>query len=111
VHRYIPLEDYLLSAEPLQNAPANWAAGPNAVRDESTMTWRENLSAWWRYWGEGLSEPRDMNFLDTIHPGRIKSLGNWMKKVHYDRKPRNVLKGIEDLKKQAAWLRQASTSV
>ncbi|RAH52208.1 NAD(P)-binding protein [Aspergillus piperis CBS 112811] len=48
VHRYVPLED--------------------AVTDESTMTWRQNFSAWWKYWGEGRAEHRDFTLLNRIPP-------------------------------------------
>lgn len=40
VHQRMSLEEFLPKAEPFPNAPPNWAAGPNAFRDESTMTWR-----------------------------------------------------------------------
>lgn len=101
IYKYLALEEYLPLAEPFPHAPANWAAGPSAPRDESTMTWRENFSAWWRYWGDGLPEVRDKALLDRIHPQRIKSLQEWMEKVQYDGKPRDVLKGVEDLKRVA----------
>lgn len=102
IHKRLPLEEYLELAEPYPNAPANWAAGPNAVRDKSVMTWRENFTAWWRYWSEGKGATRDMALLDKIYPGRIKSLEEWMRKVNYDGKQKAVLKGIEDLKAQAS---------
>jgi len=100
-HRFVPLEEYLPRAEPFPNAPANWAAGPGAPRDESTMTWRENFSAWWLYWGEGWPERRDWALLDRIHPQRIKSLKEWMEKSKYDGQPKAVLKGAEDLRRWA----------
>jgi hypothetical protein len=106
VHKYVPPEEYFPAAEPYSNAPASWAAGPNAVRDESSMTWRENFTAWWKYWGEGKCTPRDMQLLDRILPGRIKSLEDWMRKVEYDGQPKNVLKGIEDLKRNAQQVQQ-----
>jgi hypothetical protein len=109
-HQYQSLEEYLPAAEPFPNAPSNWAAGPHAHTDESTMTWRENFGAWWRYWGEGVCERRDFALLDKIHPGRIKSLEEWMQKVGYDGKPRSVLKGIEDLKRAAAEVGSGSTA-
>ncbi|KAL6835634.1 NAD(P)-binding protein [Trichoderma sp. SZMC 28015] len=102
IHKRLPLEEYLEMAEPYPNAPANWAAGPSAVRDKSVMTWRENFTAWWRYWSEGKGATRDMALLDRIYPGRIKSLEEWMRKVSYDGKQKAVLKGIEDLKAQAS---------
>ncbi|KIW10114.1 hypothetical protein PV08_11074 [Exophiala spinifera] len=106
VHQYVPLDEYMPAAEPYPNAPANYAAGPNAVRDESSMTWRRNFSAWWRYWGEGRCPPRDMALLDRIHPGRIKSLAEWMRLVGYDGIRKNVLKGNEDLRRQAKSVQQ-----
>lgn len=99
-HQFVPLDVYLPMAEPFPNAPANWAAGPTAPRDESTMTWRENFSAWWLFWGEGWPEKRNWALLDKIHPQRIKSLKEWMDKNKYDGQPKAVLKGAEDLR---AW--------
>jgi hypothetical protein len=100
-HQFVPLDVYLPMAEPFPHAPANWAAGPMAPRDESTMTWRANFGAWWLYWGEGWAEKRDWAFLDKIHPQRIKSLKEWMEKNKYDGQPKAVLKGVEDLKRWA----------
>jgi len=100
-HQFVPLDVYLPMAEPFPHAPANWAAGPMAPRDESTMTWRANFSAWWLYWGEGWPEKRDWASLDKIHPQRIKSLKEWMEKNKYDGQPKAVLKGVEDLKRWA----------
>jgi hypothetical protein len=91
-HQFVPLDVYLPMAEPFPNAPANWAAGPTAPRDESTMTWRANFGAWWLYWGEGLAEKRNWALLDKIHPQRIKSLKGWMEKNKYDGQPKAVLK-------------------
>ncbi|KAK4498993.1 hypothetical protein PRZ48_009504 [Zasmidium cellare] len=97
-HEYIPLEEYIPLAEPYPNAYANWALGPDAPRDESVMTWRENFSAWWRFWGEGKGANRDMGFLDEVLPGRVRSLEEWMRGVGYDGRARAVLKGLEDLR-------------
>jgi hypothetical protein len=98
-HVYVPLEEYLPVAEPYPNAWANWAAGPDVVRDESSMTWKQNFAAWWQYWSEGIGATRDMELLDRIHPTRIRSLKEWMEKVGYDGKPKNVLKNLEDLRR------------
>ena len=97
-HVYVPLEDYLPAAEPYPNAWANWATGSDVVRDESSMTWRQNFGAWWQYWSEGFGATRDMELLDRIHPTRIRSLEEWMEKVGYDGKPRSVLKDLGDLR-------------
>lgn len=96
VHRYVPFDDYAPSVEPFPGAHANFAAGPDVARDESDMTWRRNFSAWWRFWGDGIVGPRDLKLLDRIHPGRIRSLKEWMVKTGYDGKPRPVLKNLED---------------
>ena len=103
IHQSIPIDDFLTAAEPYPNAPANWAAGPNAHRDESSMTWRENFRAWWIYWGEGgITAVRDQDLMHKMHPKRIRSLREWMEKVGYDGKPRPILKSIEDLRRMAA---------
>ncbi|KAM0255744.1 hypothetical protein ACHAQJ_005498 [Trichoderma viride] len=102
VHKQLPIDEYMEIAEPYPNAPANWAAGPDAARDKSTMTWKENFTAWWRYWGEGKGATRDMALLDKIYPQRIKSLEEWMRTVKYDGKQRGVLKGLEDLRGQSS---------
>ncbi|EHK99438.1 putative NmrA-like family domain-containing protein 1 [Glarea lozoyensis 74030] len=99
VHQYVPLETYLPLAEPYPNAPANFALGPNAPRDEASMTWRGNFTAWWKFWGEGKAVKRDMEFLDRILPGRIKGLEEWMRKYEYDGRRKDVLKGAEDLRR------------
>jgi hypothetical protein len=100
-HQFVPLDVFLPMAEPYPDAPANWAAGPNAYRDESTMTFKENFGPWWLYWGEGWAEKRDWVLLDKIHPRRVKSLKEWMEKHKYDGQPKAVLKGLEDVRRMA----------
>lgn len=100
-HKHLSFEEHMPLAEPYPGALAQWSTGPlpaGTVKDDSSMTWRENFTAWWRYWGEGVVPPRDIALLNKIHPGRIKSLKEWMEKVQYDGKHRVVLKGLEDLK-------------
>lgn len=99
VHNSLPMEEYLPLAEPYPKAAANFVTDPHEPRDESTMTWRENFAAWWRYWDSGLYEPRDFVLLDKIHPSRIRSLKDWMTRVQYDGQRKNILKGPEDLKR------------
>jgi hypothetical protein len=101
VHKYLPYDQYFPLVEPFPGAPANWAAGPDAPRDESSMTYRQNFTAWWKFWGEGMACPRDLELLNRVHPKRIKSLEEWMRTVRYDGKRRSVLKGLEDLQRHA----------
>jgi hypothetical protein len=96
IHKQVPFEDYAPLAEPYPGASVNWVLGPEAVRDDSIMSWRDNFRAWWRYWGDGITKSRDTTILDRIHPARIKSVRDWMEHVGYDGKPRGVLKMVED---------------
>ncbi|KAL2837796.1 hypothetical protein BJY01DRAFT_258247 [Aspergillus pseudoustus] len=103
IHKRIPLEEYLPKAEPYPGAYANWTIKPDAqARDESFMTWRENFSAWWRYWSEGYGATRDMGLLDRIHPSRIPSLEAWMRVKKYDGRPRSVIKDLHEFRSSAA---------
>ena len=99
IHKRVPFEVYLPKAEPYPGAYANWAVvKPDQPRDESFMTWRENFTAWWRYWGEGKGATRDMALLDRIHSTRIPNLEAWMRAKKYDGQRRSVLKNVQDLK-------------
>ena len=99
IHRSIPLVDYLDKAEPYAGAYSNWTIKPDVPRDESFMTWRENFSTWWRYWGEGKGATRNMAFLDRIHASRIPNLEAWMRLKNYDGRPQSVLKNLDELRK------------
>ena len=100
IHRRLSFEEYLPKREPYPNAPANWA---NNDGTPSTMTWRENFTAWWKFWGQGLGAGRDMALLDEIHPGRIKTVEEWMRKVDYQGGKRGtVLKDVGDVFARAA---------
>lgn len=98
IHRRISLETYLEKAEPYPGAYSNWAIKPDVPRDESFMTWRENFSAWWRYWSEGKGATRNMALLDRIHGSRIPNLEAWMRLKNYDGRPRSVLKNLQELR-------------
>lgn len=95
-HITVPFEKYASAAEPYPGAYVNWVLGPDVSRDDSIMTWRENFGAWWQYWGDGVTKPRDTTILDRIHPKRIKSLKAWIEKVGYDGKRHSVLKMVDD---------------
>lgn len=98
IHVALPMKEYMDRAEPYSNAPVNYLGGKNKIDDESNMTWRDNFTAWWRYWSEGLGATRDFELLTEIFPSRIKSLEEWMIKVNYQGKPKPVLKDLEDLR-------------
>ncbi|KAJ3786789.1 NmrA family protein [Lentinula aff. detonsa] len=100
IHKSLSLEEYLPLAEPFPNAPINWYAGPDVARDESTRSWRESISGFWRYWNEELDGFANMDLLDRIHPNRIKSLEEWMRKVGYDGHMKPIMKGPEGLRRE-----------
>ncbi|KAK1467543.1 NmrA family protein [Colletotrichum cuscutae] len=61
VHKSVSFEEYAPLAEPYPGA--------------------YNFRAWWRFWGEGIVNKRDLKLLDRIHPDRIRSLAEWMRKT------------------------------
>ncbi|KAF9073414.1 hypothetical protein BDP27DRAFT_1215951 [Rhodocollybia butyracea] len=99
VHKSVPFEEYLTLVEPYPNAPMNWFAGRDVAQDEASMSWRENCTAFWHYYNDGVNGVADLGLLTRIHPNRIMSLEEWMRKVDYDGhgKPGTVLKGLQDL--------------
>lgn len=77
--RYIDatLEDYW--AGPLK-AAANLPAGYNAdPHDKSTMSFRDNFTGFWNIWKYGVIQ-RDYALLDEIHPHRIKTVEEWLRR-------------------------------
>lgn len=94
-HRHMPLNEYLVKYEPYPDAPANWADGSGA---KATMTWRQNFTAWWKFWGSGKGATRDITLLNDIYPDRIQSLEEWMRRNNYEGPKKGaVLKNIADL--------------
>ncbi|KAH8656190.1 NmrA family protein [Tricladium varicosporioides] len=59
--------------------------------EETRQTFRENFSGFWNTWREDVIV-RDMNLLDEILPGRVKSVGEWMRLTGYTGERSNVLK-------------------
>lgn len=100
IHRVLPMDEYMAVAEPYPGAPVNWTAESNASRDASIMN-----TAWWLYWSGGLGATGDFVLLDDIHPSRIESLEEWMRKVDYQGKPHPVLKMMENVRSEKENLR------
>jgi hypothetical protein len=78
--RYVDtsLEDYFggpLSA--VADRPAGYNADP---ADRSTMTFRDNFTGFWNQWKHNIIT-RDYRLLDEIHPGRIASVEQWLRKA------------------------------
>ncbi|MBN8752804.1 MULTISPECIES: NmrA family NAD(P)-binding protein [Variovorax] len=67
--------------------PAGYNADPN---DKSTMNIRDNFTGFWNVWKHGILK-RNYALLDEIHPGRIRSVEEWLRKE--DRRGRDLGKG------------------
>jgi hypothetical protein len=57
-------------------APAGYNADPH---DKSTMSIRENFTGFWNLWKYGVVK-RDYALLDEIHPNRIRSVEEWLRR-------------------------------
>lgn len=64
------------------------------------LTLGGNFSAWWNVYrhsgGNSGIVRRDYDMLDAVLPDRIRSLEEWMRKVEYDGRKREVLKALSD---------------
>ncbi len=77
--RYIDtsLDDYFGGAlKVLADRPAGYSADPN---DPSTMSFRDNFTGFWNMWKHNIIQ-RDYALLDEIHPGRIRTVEQWLRR-------------------------------
>ncbi|MGY3442811.1 MULTISPECIES: NmrA family NAD(P)-binding protein [Bradyrhizobium] len=77
--RYIDtdLNSYFEGAyKPVADKPAGYQADPN---DKSTMSFRDNFTGFWNQWKYNIIR-RDYRLLDEIHPQRIKSAEQWIRR-------------------------------
>ena len=88
----VDYEEYASVREPWPDAPSTWHAGREAPRDPHLLSWRQNFRGFWNYWSNGHGATRDFALLDKIHPSRISSIDQWMKKVDYQGISKMVLK-------------------
>ncbi len=56
--------------------PAGYNADPN---DKSTMSFRDNFTGFWNIWKHGVIQ-RDYALLDEIHPNRIRTAEQWLRR-------------------------------
>lgn len=71
----------------IANAPAGYNANPE---DKSTMNFRENFTGFWNLWKHGIIK-RDYALLDEIHPNRIRTVEEWLRRE--DKRGRELGKG------------------
>ncbi len=76
--RYVDtdLETYFAPMRAIASLPAGYNADPN---DKSTMSFRENFTGFWNQWKHNIIT-RDYELLDEIHPGRIRSAEEWIRR-------------------------------
>lgn len=75
----ITLGEYWEGEGPLKHA-ANLPTGYNAdPSDKSTMSFKKNFTGFWNMWKDGIIT-RDYAFLDEIHPNRIKTAEEWLRR-------------------------------
>jgi hypothetical protein len=75
---------------PLRTAaalPAGYNADPD---DKSTMSFRDNFTSFWNIWKHSVVQ-RDYALLDEIHPNRIRSVEEWLRRE--DQSGRDLGKG------------------
>jgi hypothetical protein len=89
--RYIDTDlDTYWNNGPLKMAaglPTGYKADPN---DRSTMSFQDNFIGFWNIWKYGAIQ-RDYALLDEIHPNRIRSVEEWLRRE--DRLGRELGKG------------------
>jgi len=77
--RYIDTGVHQYFGGPLKNAadrPAGYNADP---ADRSTMSFRDNFTGFWNMWKHDIIK-RDYQLLDDIHPNRLKSAEQWIRR-------------------------------
>ena len=70
-------------------------AGTRGTRDDAIMTCGRILQRGGFTGLKGLGATRDFTLLE-IHPTRIRNLEGWTRRVNYQGKQKEVLKGLED---------------
>ncbi|MBV9881894.1 MAG: NmrA family NAD(P)-binding protein [Sphingomonadaceae bacterium] len=88
--RYIDtsLDDYFAGAlKAAADRPAGYNADPD---DPSTMSFRDNFTGFWNMWKHNIIT-RDYDLLDRIHPTRIRSAEEWLRRM--DRQEREAGRG------------------
>jgi hypothetical protein len=76
--RYIDtdLDTYFAPMQAIAAQPAGYNADPD---DKSTMSFRDNFTGFWNQWKYNIIA-RDYALLDQIHPGRIRSAEDWIRR-------------------------------
>jgi hypothetical protein len=97
----VTMQDYFDKYYPAGPKAVKRKIGSMAPRDDTTLqTWGQNFSGFWYLWRHSGANKgvirRDYKLLDQILPDRVRTVGEWMKKVNYDGSPRRLLKDWAD---------------
>ncbi|KZT56961.1 NAD(P)-binding protein [Calocera cornea HHB12733] len=100
----LPFDQFAALRGMTDEAPAAFAAGPGEYNDTTGMSVKANFRGWWNAWRDSIFTWKDVDvgLLDEIHPGRIRSLEEWMTRVGYNGEHRLVLKDVVDVHRRLA---------
>ncbi|MCW6533699.1 NmrA family NAD(P)-binding protein [Sphingomonas lycopersici] len=70
------LDSYFAPIQTIASMPAGYNADPN---DKATMSFRDNFTGFWNQWKHDIIQ-RNYALLDEIHPHRIRSAEEWMRR-------------------------------
>jgi NmrA-like family len=103
IYRDISLDEYFASGIfPDPDRKVGYSTDHN---DDTLQTYRENFTGFWNNFkysgGNKGNSRRDYALLDQIYPGRMRSVGEWMRKTGYTGEGEGVLKDWADAKAQA----------
>jgi hypothetical protein len=102
VYKDITLDEYFASGIfPNPDGKVGHSVDPN---DTTLQTYRENFTGFWNMFkasrGNVGNSQRDYRILDEIYPGRIRTVGEWMRKTGYTGEIGSVLKDYSDVRRK-----------
>jgi len=86
----LPMSQFFADMGVPKGVPVTQVFDSSARHGAEGMTFEDNFSGFWTLWSANVVE-RDYALLDEIHPGRVRSVREWMEKHSYDGKPKKVL--------------------
>ncbi|KZT56957.1 NAD(P)-binding protein [Calocera cornea HHB12733] len=100
----LPYDDFAVLHGMTDDIPAAFAAGPGEYHDPTGMSMKANFRGWWQGWRDSLAtwDMVDVKLLDEIHPERMRSLEEWMRKVGFNGERKPVLKDYAAVAGRAA---------
>jgi hypothetical protein len=96
VYESVSIDEWYANGPQTTRASVKLGAQTAGENDKTLQTYKQNFGAFWRLYqasagNKGLIR-RDYEFLDRIHPNRVRSVEQWMRKVGYTGERKKVLK-------------------